>query len=114
MDAAPQNAICHTAFLTTEFLPKKLILAFQQFPYSLDLSLCNFFLFLKNFKNVLKGRRFGTEYNIQKNCNILPKKHFQLQSLGTDMKNGKNVFDTAWLPMKITQKEIDLMCNLIT
>jgi len=49
----------------SEFLTKKGIPVFPQPPYSTDMSLCDFFLFLKlKFHN--KGRHFGTMDNIQK------------------------------------------------
>jgi len=59
------NAPCHTAVLINEFLAEKSIPVVSQPSYSLDLSPCDFVLFLR-LKNHLKGRHFGTLDNIQK------------------------------------------------
>ena len=59
------NAPCHTAVSSNEFLAEKNIPVVPQPPYSPDLSPCDFFLF-PWLKNNLKGRHFGTLDNIQK------------------------------------------------
>ena len=59
------NAPCHTAVSINEFLTVKSIPVVPQPSCLLDLSPCDFFLFLR-LKNHLKGRHFGTLDNIQK------------------------------------------------
>ena len=59
------NAPCHTAISVNECLTKNGIPVVSQPPYSPDMSLCDFFLFLK-LKLHPKGRHFGTVDSIQK------------------------------------------------
>ncbi|KAG5310804.1 GVQW3 protein, partial [Acromyrmex insinuator] len=51
------NAPAHTLLLVREFLAKNNTLMMPQPPYSPDLALCDFFLFLKR---PMKGRRYAT------------------------------------------------------
>ena len=53
------NAPAHSALRTHEFLAKHTITVLPHPPYSLDLALCDFFLF-PMLKRPLKGRRFET------------------------------------------------------
>jgi hypothetical protein len=74
------NAPSHAAISINEFLAEKSIPVVPQPPYSADLSPCDFFLFPRP-KNHLKGRYFGTLYNIQKSgtdeLKGLPEEAFQ-------------------------------------
>jgi len=59
------NAPCHKAVSSNEFLAEKSIPVVPQPPYLPDLSPCDFFLFPR-LKNHVKGHHFGTLDNIQK------------------------------------------------
>jgi hypothetical protein len=52
-DSAP----CHAALSVREFLDKNSIRVISHPPYSPDLALCDFFIFLR-LKSTLKGKRF--------------------------------------------------------
>jgi histone-lysine N-methyltransferase SETMAR len=54
------NARPHTAQLTTDYLKEKKVKIMRHSPYSPDIALCDFWLFGELKKN-LRGRRFGTE-----------------------------------------------------
>ena len=74
------NAPCHTAVSINEFFVEKSIPEVPQPPFSPDPSPCDFFSF-SWLKNHLKGRHFGTLYNIQKGVTDelkgIPAKAFQ-------------------------------------
>jgi hypothetical protein len=59
------NAPCHRAIVTREFLTHKGIITLPHLPYSSDLALCDFFLFQK-MKLQLKGRCFHRVEEIQR------------------------------------------------
>jgi histone-lysine N-methyltransferase SETMAR len=60
------NAPCHAALNVREFLAKHSIPVVPHPPYSPDLALCSFFLFLR-LKSILKGKRFQDVAEIQLN-----------------------------------------------
>ena len=60
------NAPAHSSFLVRNFLVKNETTVVPQPPYSPSLSPTDFLLFPK-LKSTLKGRRFNTFYEIQKN-----------------------------------------------
>ena len=61
------NAPAHRAVTTNEFLAKHNIPSLSHPPYSPDLALCNFFIFLQ-LKKTMKGRRFNYIEAIQANA----------------------------------------------
>jgi len=73
------NAPAHSSFLVCNFLAKNETTVVPQPPYSPDLSPVDFFLF-PNLKSSLKGRRFDTFDEIQKNSTkelfAIPKEAF--------------------------------------
>jgi len=74
------NAPAHSSFLVRNFLGKNETTVVPQPPYSPDLAPADFFLFPK-LKSTLKGRRFNTFDEIQKNSTkelfAIPKEAFQ-------------------------------------
>ena len=74
------NAPAHSSFLVCNFLAKNKITIVPQPFYSPDLAPVDFFLFPK-LKSTLKGRRFDTTDEIQKNSTnelfAIPKEAFQ-------------------------------------
>jgi len=74
------NAPAHLLFLVRNFLAKNEMTVVPQSPYSPDLAPGDFFLFPK-LKSTLKGRRFNTINEIQKNSTnelfSIPKEAFQ-------------------------------------
>jgi transposase len=74
------NAPAHSLFLVRNFLAKNETTVVPQPPYSPDLAPADFFLFPK-LKSTLKGRRFDTFDEIQKNWTeylfAIPKEAFQ-------------------------------------
>jgi len=74
------NATAHSSFLVGNFLVKNETTVVPQPPYSPDLAPADFFLFPK-LKSTLKGRRFDTSDEIQKNSTkelfAIPKEAFQ-------------------------------------
>jgi hypothetical protein len=73
------NAPAHSSFLVRNFLAKNETTIVPQPPYSPDLAPADFFLFSK-LKCILKGRRFDTFNEIQKNSTkafAIPKVTFQ-------------------------------------
>ena len=74
------NAPAHSSFLVRNFLAKNETTVVPQPPYSPDLAPADFFLFPK-LKSTLKGRRFDTFDEIQKNLTkelfAIPKEVFQ-------------------------------------
>jgi transposase len=74
------NAPAHSLFLVTNFLAKNKTTVVPQPPYSPDLAPVDFFLFPK-LKSTLKGRRFDTFDEIQKNLTkdlfAIPKEAYQ-------------------------------------
>ena len=74
------NAPAHTAMVVTEFFAKNGMVVIPQPPYSPDLAPADFFLFPK-LKSTLKGRRFDSIADIEKNCTadlkMIPKAAFQ-------------------------------------
>jgi len=74
------NALAHSSFLVRNFLAKNETTVVPQPPYSPDLAPADFFLFPK-LKSTLKGRRFDTFNEIQKNSTkelfAIPKEAFQ-------------------------------------
>ena len=74
------NAPAHSSFLVRNFLAKNETTVVPQPPYSPDLAPADFFLFPK-LKSTLKGRRFDTFDEIQKNSTkelfAIPKEAFQ-------------------------------------
>ena len=73
------NAPAHSSFLVRKFLVKNKMTVVPQPPYSPDLAPADFFLFPK-LKSTLKGRRFDTFNEIQKNSTkelfAIPKEAF--------------------------------------
>jgi len=61
------NSPAHRAVTTNEFLAKHNIPSLSHPPYSPDLALCNFFIFLQ-LKKTMKGRRFNYIEAIQANA----------------------------------------------
>ena len=57
------NASSHTAGLTVEFLKQKQIKVIEYPPYSLDLAMCELWLFFYQKKN-LRGSQFHSEEEI--------------------------------------------------
>jgi len=74
------NALAHLLFLVRNFLAKNKMTVVPQPPYSPDLAPADFFLFPK-LKSTLKGRRFDTFDEIQKNSTkelfAIPKEAFR-------------------------------------
>jgi transposase len=74
------NAAAHTSFLVRNFLAKNEMAIVPHPSYSPDLAPADFFLFPK-LKSTLKGRRFETSDEIQKNSTkkllAIPKEVFQ-------------------------------------
>jgi len=74
------NAPAHSLFLVRNFLEKNEKTTVPQLPYSPDLAPADFFLF-PQLKSTLKGRRFDTFDEIQKNSTkelfAIPKEAFQ-------------------------------------
>jgi len=74
------NAPAHSSFLVRNFLAKNETTVVPQPPYSPHLAPADFFLFPK-LKSTLKGRRFDTFDEIQKNLRkdlfAIPKEAFQ-------------------------------------
>jgi transposase len=74
------NAQARSSFLVRNFLAKNEMTIVPQPPYSPDLAPADFFLFPK-LKSTLKGRRFDTFDEIQKNSTkalfAIPKEAFQ-------------------------------------
>ena len=62
----PDNMPAHAPHLVQSFLAKHQITQVTQPPYSADLVPCDFWLFRK-LKSSLKGKRFQTANEIQKN-----------------------------------------------
>ncbi|GFW06840.1 histone-lysine N-methyltransferase SETMAR [Trichonephila clavipes] len=58
-----ESATSHTAGLTAEFLNQNQIKVIEHPPYSPDLAMCDFWLFI-NLKKNLSGRCFHSEYDI--------------------------------------------------
>jgi len=58
------NAPSHTSIAVREFLAQIIVTTLPHPPYSLDLALCDFFLFTKQ-KTHLKGHHFVTVENVQ-------------------------------------------------
>ncbi|CAK9801097.1 Mariner Mos1 transposase [Anthophora plagiata] len=69
------NAPAHRSLIVTDFLTKNDIFLLQHPPYSLDLALCDYFLFPK-LHLAMKGNRFASIEDIQRsttsNLNIIP------------------------------------------
>jgi transposase len=65
------NAPAHTSLQTTEFVTNNNMVIVPHPPYSPDLATCDFALFPK-LKMKLKGRRFGTVSDIQRESQVVP------------------------------------------
>jgi hypothetical protein len=65
------NALAHDALAVWEFLAKKSIMKLDHPPYSLDLALCDFWLFPK-LKTALKGHKFSDNADIQEHATTIP------------------------------------------
>jgi hypothetical protein len=89
------NAPCHKAISMNEFLTKKGIPVVLQALYSPDLSLCDFFLFLK-LKFRLKGRHF-----------------FHMKNSSTAIRSASNISSGVWLSKGTTLKGIMLNCSSV-
>ena len=73
------NAPVHTSMLVREFLAKNKTVLMPQPPYSTDLAIADFFLFLK-LKKAIKGKRFTTIAKIKEKSKqellVIPKNTF--------------------------------------
>jgi len=106
LGVAPRQCISSLIVLVRNFLAKNETTVVPQPPYSPDLAPADFFLFPK-LKSSLKGRRFDTFDEIQKNSTkelfAIPKEAFQKVS-----KVGRNVGSGVFLAKGTALKATNL------